>query len=74
MFSFCTHFSLGVQVHFFYTSGMRSTPPSSRSPDSLSVKVGSWFEANATGKGVLVIPIVVLVVVLAAAVKFWLHA
>ena len=33
--------------------------------DSLSVKLGSWFEAQATGKGVLALPIVVLVVVAA---------
>jgi hypothetical protein len=35
--------------------------------DSLSVKLGSWFEAQATGKGVLALPIVVLVIVAAIA-------
>jgi hypothetical protein len=46
--------------------------PSTRSPnnhDSLSVKLGNWFEAHATGRGVIAVPIVVLIVVAAAAVK-----
>jgi hypothetical protein len=34
--------------------------------DSLSVKLGSLFEAHATGRGVMAVPIVVLVVVAAA--------
>ncbi len=34
--------------------------------DSLSVKLGSWFEAHATGRGVMAVPIVVLMIVGAA--------
>jgi hypothetical protein len=33
--------------------------------DSLSVKLGNWFEAHATGRGVIAVPIVVLVVLVA---------
>jgi hypothetical protein len=33
--------------------------------DSLTVKLGNWFEANATGRGVIAVPIVVLMVVVA---------
>jgi hypothetical protein len=36
------------------------------------LKVGSWFEAHATGRGVLAIPVVVLVIAIAAGVKFFL--
>ena len=35
--------------------------------DSLSVKLGSWFEAHATGKGVIAVPFLVAVVVAALA-------
>jgi len=40
-----------------------------RAGDSLSVKLGSWFEANATGRGVFAVPIVVLIVAVVAAAK-----
>jgi len=33
-----------------------------KSTDSLSVELGGWFRAHATGKGVVAIPIVVVVV------------
>ena len=39
------------------------------SPDSLSLKLGNWFEAHATGRGVIAIPIVVLVIAGVAAAK-----
>jgi len=53
---------------------MSSKPPRTirPSPDSLSLKLGGWFEAHATGRGVLAIPAVVLVLALAAAAKFLL--
>jgi hypothetical protein len=41
--------------------------PSREREDSLTVKLGSWFEAQATGKGVIALPIVVLVVAAAIA-------
>ena len=31
--------------------------------DSLPIKLGNWFEAHATGRGVMAVPIVVLMVV-----------
>lgn len=40
------------------------------SSDSLTVKLGSWFEAHATGRGVIAVPVVVLIVAVAAALKF----
>ena len=38
------------------------TPPSPPPRDSLSVELGGWFKAHATGAGVIAIPIVVLAV------------
>jgi hypothetical protein len=63
-------FLLEVEVYFFYTFPMPTQPPFPPQHDSLSVKVGSWFEANATGKGVLAIPVVVLLLAIAAVVRF----
>lgn len=50
---------------------MPSPSPSSspKSPDSLSVKLGGWFEAHATGRGVFAIPAIVVLLVLGAVVK-----
>jgi hypothetical protein len=48
---------------------MSSSTRSPNGQDSLSVKLGNWFEAHATGRGVIAAPIVVLIVVTAAAVK-----
>jgi len=33
------------------------------SPDSLSVELGAWFKAHATGRGVLAIPAIVILLV-----------
>jgi hypothetical protein len=47
-----------------------SSPTRSRArQDSLSVKLGGWFEAHATGRGVLAVPVVVLIVAMVAAAK-----
>ena len=46
--------------------------PQNPNADSLSVKLGGWFEAHATGKGVLVLPIVALAIVIGAALRFGL--
>ena len=43
----------------------------SRSHDSLSVELGGWFKAHATGKGVMAIPIVVAVVAATALVRLF---
>lgn len=53
---------------------MPAKPPSQQPPDSLSLKVGSWFEAHATGKGVIAIPVVVLLLAMAVGLKFLLGA
>lgn len=37
----------------------KSSPVTPR--NSLSVEIGSWFKAHATGLGVIVIPVIVLV-------------
>jgi hypothetical protein len=67
-------FSLVTEVYFFYTFWMVPKLPSQPPPDSLSLKVGSWFEAHATGKGVIAIPVVVLLLAIAAGLKYLLSA
>lgn len=39
------------------SSQEKSTPPPER--DSLSVEVGNWFKAHATGRGVIAIPLLI---------------
>lgn len=46
--------------------------PSPPARDSLSVKLGAFFEAHATGWGVLAIPIVVVLLSVAAFLRIWL--
>lgn len=36
--------------------------PLPAAPDSLSIQLGDWFKAHATGKGVIAIPVVIVVV------------
>lgn len=55
-------------MYFSYNSQM-PLKPTATSSDSLSVKLGGWFEAHATGRGVIAVPIVVLILALAAAAK-----
>ena len=50
-------------------------PPvrSARPPrDTLSVKLGGWFEAHATGSGVIAVPVIVVLVLAAAVARLWL--
>lgn len=56
-------------MYVLYSSIMPSQPTPPKSPDSLSVKLGGWFEAHATGRGVLAIPAIVVLLVLAAVFK-----
>jgi hypothetical protein len=50
-----------------YTEGMSTSPSAKRkSPTTLTLKLGDWLEANATGWGVAAIPLVILVLVGAA--------
>lgn len=55
-------------MYFTYTKIMPAPhkPPHSRAKDFLSVEVGSWFKATATGGGVLVVPLIILLVIGAA--------
>jgi len=55
----------------FYTGDMTKHRLDPRHEASFSLKVGSWLEASATGWGVVAVPVVILVVVGAAALK-WL--
>jgi len=47
----------------------RSARPSR---DTLSVKLGGWFEAHATGSGVIAVPVIVVLVLAAAVARLWL--
>ena len=38
-------------------------PPTPPNPDTLSVQVGGWFKASATGRGVFVIGVTLVVLV-----------
>jgi hypothetical protein len=55
-----------------YTSGMTASDPL-RPPDqnTLSVELGSWFKARATGAGVIAIPLIVLVLGCVALARVW---
>jgi hypothetical protein len=46
--------------------------PNETPRDSLSVELGGWFKAHATGAGVIAIPIVVLVLAALAFAQGWL--
>jgi hypothetical protein len=48
---------------------MSKPPQVRRSPATLSLKLGQWFEANATGWGVLAVPVVILLLGAAALVQ-----
>lgn len=48
----------------------RHTSPTTR--NSLSLKLGGWLEAHATGWGVVAIPIVVVLVLAAEGLRLWL--
>ena len=45
---------------------MRNRLPQLDSRSSLSFRLGHWFEARGTGWGVIAVPVLVVVVVLAA--------
>jgi hypothetical protein len=45
----------------FYTVRMAQTSMNiTRKPATLTLRIGRWFEANATGWGVIALPVVVL--------------
>lgn len=53
----------------FYTEAMPNTSRRTRPKASLTLKLGDWLEAHATGWGIAAIPIVVGLVLLAAAFR-----
>lgn len=54
----------------FYTVPMSRI---TQKPATLSLKIGQWFEANATGWGVLAVPIVILLVLGVSALSLLSH-
>jgi hypothetical protein len=53
----------------FYTAPMSKLAPRPP-PATLTVKIGAWFEATATGRGILAVPLVVLMLVITAIVRW----
>ena len=49
-------------------------PPPPPAQDSLSVELGAWFKANATGKGVFVIGGILVLLAGVGLVQVWLSA
>lgn len=45
----------------------KSPLPRPTAPDSVSLKVGGWLEAHATGRGVIAVPIIVVLLLVGAA-------
>ena len=60
----------------FYTYHLRMRTPAPpvkpTDPDTLSVQVGNWFKATATGKGVFVIGVTLVIVAGLGVVQVWL--
>lgn len=59
----------------FYTVRAMTTrrkPPGSPAKDSLSVELGGWFKANATGGGVIVIGVILVALGALGLAQFWL--
>jgi hypothetical protein len=52
-------------VSMFYTAPMQKPINPSTRRSTLSVRIGSWFETQATGWGIVAAPLVVLLVVIA---------
>jgi hypothetical protein len=44
-----------------YTDFMNNLTSRRRNPNSLSLKIGAWFEARATGWGLVALPLVLAV-------------
>ena len=50
----------------------RSKLDGSQARDTLSVEVGNWFKANATGRGVLVIGVILVLLALIGLAQVWI--
>jgi hypothetical protein len=55
----------------FYTIWMAHRIPRPRPESSLSLRIGHWFEAQATGWGLVALPLVLFVLLTVALLK-WL--
>jgi hypothetical protein len=56
---------LAFVLCMFYT-GVMPRPASDPKKSTLSLKLGSWLEANATGWGIVAIPVVILLLLAGA--------
>lgn len=50
----------------------RMKPTGPQPKDTLSVEVGNWFKANATGGGVLVIGVILVLLALIGLAQVWI--
>lgn len=68
------HFEFAEPLYFTYSQFMARLPNASPPPskDSLSVELGGWFKAHATGAGVIAIPVIVVVVAAVAVAQGWI--
>lgn len=63
------------KISMFHTVRAMSTRPKPSGPpakDSLSVELGGWFKANATGGGVIVIGVILVALGALGLAQFWL--
>ena len=54
------------------TCSNKPPPPPPQSRDSLSVEIGRWFKADATGGGVVVIGVILVILALVGLAQVWL--
>lgn len=58
----------GFRDHLVGCGISKSLPLGPPAPDSVSLSVGSWLEAHATGRGVIAVPIIVVLHLAGAAI------
>ena len=54
------------------TRSNKPPPTQPQSRDSLSVEIGRWFKADATGGGVVVIGVILVILALVGLAQVWL--
>lgn len=67
-----SHFRVAKMFCTFYTYAMASRSKS-KSVATFSLKLGNWLEATATGWGIVAVPIVILLIGCAAALRYALE-
>ena len=55
----------------FYTEQMKNISARRALTASLTLRIGHWFEAHATGWGVIAVPLVLLLLLGAVLVRAW---